>query len=129
MVLRNADLNMVTWEQGATAGDPKFQDSQNLPSFAYADYARLLGFYGHRIDRPEDVGAAWERALTADRPTLLEMATDPNVPPLPPHVDGKQLRSCLRALLHGDPQARDAVIATAREWWKARSARHVAEPD
>jgi pyruvate dehydrogenase (quinone) len=127
MVLRNDDLNMVTWEQRATAGDPKFDASQNLPPFAYADYARLLGLYGRRVDRAEDIGAAWEQALNADRPTLLEFVTDPTVPPLPPHVDSKQIRSYLRALLHGDPQARAVVIATARGWWKARTARQHAE--
>ena len=127
MVLRNDDLNMVTWEQRATEGDPKFEDSQELPSFAYADYARLLGLHGERVDRPDQVAAAWERALNADRPTLLEMVTDPNVPPLPPHVEGKQQRSYLRALFHGDPQARQVVVATAREWWKARASKQHAE--
>lgn len=117
MVLNNSDLNMVTWEQRITAGDPKFETSQDLPPFAYADYARMLGLYGFRIDRPEAVGAAWGEALAADRPTLLEFVTDPNVPPVPPHVTAKQMKGYASAVLHRDPDAVAMLIATAKEWW------------
>ncbi|WKB53162.1 thiamine pyrophosphate-requiring protein [Eleftheria terrae] len=117
LVLNNSDLNMVTWEQRGTAGDPQFEDSQLLPAFPYAEYARMLGLHGLRVDRPEAIGPAWEQALGADRPMVLEMVTDPNVPPLPPHVSAKQARQYLKALLHGDPQARQVVMATAREAW------------
>ena len=43
----------VGWaEIGAriTAGDPKFADSQDLPAFPYAEYARLLGLKGLRVE-------------------------------------------------------------------------------
>src|SRR5690606_11752706 len=84
MVLNNDDLNMVSWEQRISAGDPKFEISQDLPPFAYAEYARMLGLHGIRVDTPERVGPAWDEALAAGKPTLLEFVTDPNVPPVPP---------------------------------------------
>ncbi|HJV63293.1 MAG TPA: thiamine pyrophosphate-requiring protein, partial [Albitalea sp.] len=93
MVLNNSDLNMVTWEQRVEAGDPKFDTSQVLPRFPYAEYARMLGLNGIRVEQPRRIGAAWDEALSADRPTVLEMVTDPNVPPLPPHVTGKQVKA------------------------------------
>lgn len=117
LVLNNGDLNMVTWEQRITAGDPKFADSQDLPAFPYAEYARLLGLKGLRVDRPEDVGPAWDEALRSDRPVLLEVVTDPTVPPLPPHVNAKQVRHYLKALLQGDAEARQVVAASFRELW------------
>lgn len=117
MVLDNQDLNMVTWEQRATAGDPKFDPSQTLPGFAYAEYAKLLGLNGLRVDNPEDIGFAWEEALAADRPTVLQMVVDPNVPPLPPHVPVKQVASYMSALMHGDANARQVMVATFRQWW------------
>lgn len=117
MVLNNKDLNMVTWEQRVMAGARKFEDSQVLPRFPYADYARLLGLNGVRVDRPERIAPAWETAFAADRPTLLEMVTDPNVPPLPPHVTSKQIRNYVSALMKRDPQALDTVMASAKEWW------------
>jgi pyruvate dehydrogenase (quinone) len=117
MVLNNSDLNMVTWEQRASAGDPKFEDSQVLPAFPYAEYAKLLGLEGLRIDRPEAVAGAWEYALSAKRPVLLEMVTDANVPPLPPHVSAKQAKHYVKALLQGDAEARGVIAATLREVW------------
>ena len=116
MVLNNGDLNMVTWEQ-RLAGDPRFAASQDLPFFPFAEFARSLGLNGIRVDRPEAIGAAWDEALAADRPTLLEMITDPDVPPLPPHVSGKQMREYLKAIAKRDPQAIDIVVASAKEWW------------
>jgi pyruvate dehydrogenase (quinone) len=118
MVLNNGDLNMVTWEQRSTDGDPKFEGSQNLPTFPYAQYGRLLGLGGIRVDKPVDIATAWEEALKADRPTVLEMVTDPTVPPAPPHITAKQLRHYASALLQGDPQALQIVKSSAREWWE-----------
>jgi len=118
MVLNNADLNMVSWEQRATAGDPKFPASQDLPGFPYADYARLLGLGGIRVVGPAQVGPSWDEALSADRPTLVEMVTDPNVPPTPPHITAKQMKAYLSALLKGDPDARSLIVASAKEWWE-----------
>lgn len=118
MVLNNGDLNMVTWEQRSTEGDPKFEGSQDLPSFPYAQYGRMLGLLGRRVDRPEDVAPAWEEALQADRPIVLEMVTDPTVPPAPPHITAKQFRHYVAALLQGDPQALQVVKSSAREWWE-----------
>ncbi len=118
MVLNNGDLNMVTWEQRSTEGDPKFEGSQDLPSFPYAQYGRMLGLEGLRVDNPDDVAAAWDEALGADRPMVLEMVTDPTVPPAPPHITAKQIRHYASALLHGDPQALQVVKSSAREWWE-----------
>jgi pyruvate dehydrogenase (quinone) len=117
MVLNNGDLNQVTWEQRALAGDPKFEDSQVLPDFPYAEYARLIGLGGIRVERPQDIAPAWERALAADRPTVVEMVTDPNVPPLPPHITFEQAKAYLSALIKRDPDSLRMVTASAKEWW------------
>jgi pyruvate dehydrogenase (quinone) len=116
-VLNNADLNMVTWEQRGMAGDPRYEPSQALPPFPYAEYARLLGLGGTRIDRAEDVAPAWDQALSADRPTVLEFMTDPAVPMTPPHVTASQMKAYASALLHGDREAIRIVIASVKETW------------
>ena len=117
MVLNNGDLNQVTWEQRVMQGDPKFEPSQVVPDFPYAQYAQLLGLGGIRVDRPEDIAPAWERALAADRPTVVEMVTDPNVPPLPPHITFEQAKAFLSALINRDPDSLRMVTASAKEWW------------
>jgi pyruvate dehydrogenase (quinone) len=104
LVLRNDDLNMVTWEMRAMSGDTRYVASQELPGFPYAQYAELIGLRGIRVDRPEEVGAAWDAALAADRPVVLEAVVDPNVPPLPPHVTLKQAKSFGLSLLKVDPE-------------------------
>ena len=104
-VLHNDDLNQVTWEQRVMSGDPKLDASQRLPEFDYAGYARLLGLEGIRVDDPDDVGPAWDRALAAGRPCLLEFITDPEVPPLPPHIRFEQAKGMAKALAKRDPAA------------------------
>jgi pyruvate dehydrogenase (quinone) len=117
MVLNNGDLNQVTWEQRVLEGDPKFSGSQDIPDFPYARYAQMLGLHGLRVERAEDVGAAWDAALAAGRPSVLEMVTDPNVPPLPPHITMKEAKAYLEALIKGDPDAIEIVKASAKQMW------------
>ncbi|HET7825052.1 MAG TPA: thiamine pyrophosphate-requiring protein [Anaeromyxobacter sp.] len=112
LVLNNRDLNMVTWEQRAMAGDPKVVASQDLPDFPYARYAESIGLRGVRVERPEQIGPAWDAALASDRPCVVEAITDPEVPPLPPHITVEQARSLMSAMLRGDP-GRGAIIRQA----------------
>jgi pyruvate dehydrogenase (quinone) len=105
LVLNNQDLNQVTWEQRVLAGDAKLEASQNIPDFPYARFAEMLGFKGIRVDSPDQVADAWEEALAADRPVLYEAVTDPEVPPLPPHIRFEQAKQMAQALLKRDPNA------------------------
>ncbi|MGE3470810.1 MAG: thiamine pyrophosphate-dependent enzyme, partial [Vicinamibacterales bacterium] len=115
LVLNNGDLNQVTWEQRALQGDPMFEASQRLPEFGYARYAEFLGLEGVRIDRPEQIGPAWDRVLAAGRPAVLEAVTDPDVPPLPPHISWDQAKSFASSVLHGDANALGFLRQTARD--------------
>ncbi len=114
LVLHNDDLNQVTWEQRVMTGDPKLEASQDIPDFPYASYAESIGLLGIRVDRPEEIGPAWDRALSADRPCVVEAITDPEVPPLPPHITFQQGKNLLEAILKGDP-ARGEII---RQSWR-----------
>ena len=118
LVLNNGDLNLVTWEQRVMGGDPRFADSQWLPKFSYADYGRLLGLEGIRVDSLDEVGPAWDRALSATRPVVLEMVTDPEMPPLPPHIPAKQIGAYFKALRKEEAAAGGAALrATIKQWW------------
>jgi pyruvate dehydrogenase (quinone) len=101
-VLHNNDLNQVTWEMRAMEGAPKFTQSQTLPDVDYAAFAASLGLQAISVDKPDDIGPAWDRALAADRPTLLDVRTDPNVPPIPPHATFEQAKDTAKAILKGD---------------------------
>jgi pyruvate dehydrogenase (quinone) len=115
LVLNNRDLNQVTWEQRALAGDPKFEASQEIPDFSYARYAELLGFKGIRVDSPDQVGPAWDEALAAETPVVYEAITDPEVPPLPPHITLDHAKAMASALLKRDPNTRRLIRQTVKD--------------
>ena len=101
-VLNNRDLNMVTWEQRMMEGDPKLDTTQVTPDFDYAAYANSIGFVGIRVESQDQVTSAWEQALAADRPVLIEAVTDPEVSPFPDHVMMKKVEGLASAVSKGD---------------------------
>jgi pyruvate dehydrogenase (quinone) len=108
-VLNNRDLNQVTWEQRVLEGDPKFAASQDIPDVPYARFAELVGLKGIRVETPGEIGPAWDEALAADRPCVLDFVTDPEVPPLPPHITFEQAKKFALAVAKGD-SGRGAMI-------------------
>jgi pyruvate dehydrogenase (quinone) len=115
MVLNNRDLNQVTWEQRAMSGDPKFEGSQSLPDVSYAGWAELIGLNGIRVEHPGEVGPAWDQAFASDRPTVLDVVTDPEVPPLPPHISLEQAKAFASAVLGGDPSSGRLIAQSLRQ--------------
>ena len=101
-VLHNNDLNQVTWEMRAMEGAPKFEQSQRLPDVDYAAFAAGLGLAADTITDPDQLAPAWGRALSADRPTVLDVHCDPNFPPIPPHATIEQMKDAALALAKGD---------------------------
>ncbi|SEP61743.1 pyruvate dehydrogenase (quinone) [Faunimonas pinastri] len=114
-VFNNEDLNQVTWEQRVMEGDPKFEASQEIPNIPYHKFAELIGMKGIYVDTAERVGPAWDEALSAGRPVLIEVKTDPDVPPLPPHLTLEQVKKFTSTLLHGDPNESGILVNTARQ--------------
>ncbi|MGY2461067.1 thiamine pyrophosphate-requiring protein [Vreelandella sulfidaeris] len=116
MVLNNQDLNQVTWEMRVMEGDPKYEASQDVPDFPYAEYAELIGLKGIKVSEPDALAGAWDRALSADRPVVLEVMTDPNIPPIPPHIKPEQAKAYMSALMSGDPDALGIVKASFKQF-------------
>jgi pyruvate dehydrogenase (quinone) len=115
MVLNNEDLNQVTWEQRVMEGDPKFEASQAIPSVAYHKFAELIGLKGIYLDDADKMGAAWDEALGSDCPVVIEVKTDPNVAPLPPHITLAQAKAFASTLMKGDPDQGNVIIDTAKQ--------------
>ncbi len=84
-------------------GDGKTESTQAIPDFPYHKYAELIGLKGIFCDDPEKIGAAWDEALAADRPVILEMYADPNVPPLPPHITLKDAKNFM-TMMRDEPE-------------------------
>ncbi|HEY3800932.1 MAG TPA: thiamine pyrophosphate-requiring protein [Caulobacteraceae bacterium] len=114
-VFNNEDLNQVTWEQRVMEGDPKFDASQQIPDVPYHQFAELIGLHGIYVDQPDAVGAAWEAALASDRPVVLNIKTDPEVPPLPPHITFDEAVKLSKAVSKGDPDEGNMIVGAARQ--------------
>jgi pyruvate dehydrogenase (quinone) len=115
MVLNNRDLNQVTWEERVMMGDPRYDAAQHVPDFPYARYAEMVGLKGIMVNRPEDLASAWDEALHADRPCVLEAITDPDVPPLPPHITFKEAVAFSESMLKGDSATAGMIKSSTRE--------------
>ncbi|WP_370191618.1 thiamine pyrophosphate-requiring protein [Bradyrhizobium elkanii] len=114
-VFNNEDLNQVTWEQRIINGDPKFDASQQIPNVSYSRFAELIGLRGIYVDSPQVLSSAWEQALASEMPVVLEVKTDPEVPPLPPHITLQQAKNFSLALLKGDPNEGGVIRGAARQ--------------
>ncbi|MES1982661.1 MAG: thiamine pyrophosphate-requiring protein [Pseudomonadota bacterium] len=119
MVLNNHDLNQVTWEQRVMVGDPKYDAVQYVPDFPYAGYAGMLGLMGIRVNTPEQIGPAWDAALAADRPCLVEVIADPDVPPMPPHITFKQAMAFASSMVKGDSDTLGVLTQSAKQMLSA----------
>src|SRR3954469_4024710 len=115
LVLNNRDLNQVTWEQRALAGDPRNPSTQSIPDVRYAEFAKLIGLDGVRVETPDRIEAAWDEAFAADRPFVIDAVTDPEVPPLPPHITVEHAKAFMHALKGGDPHARAMITESFKQ--------------
>ncbi|WP_432138123.1 thiamine pyrophosphate-requiring protein [Streptomyces sp. bgisy154] len=113
-VFNNQDLNQVTWEQRAMAGDPKYPGSQDIPDVPYAAYAELLGLKGIVCSDPKKIGDAWEEALACDQPVVLEFKVDSEIAPIPPHIMKTQGKKAAKAALR-DPEKAGIAAKGARQ--------------
>ncbi len=120
-VFNNQDLNQVTWEQRVMEGNPRFEATQQLPDVKYAEFAESLGLVGIYVDNPEQLASAWQRALSADRPVLLEVKTDPEVAPLPPHITLKQAKAFMSSMAKGDHGVSQVLKDTAGQLFSKKS--------
>jgi pyruvate dehydrogenase (quinone) len=116
-VLNNGDLNQVTWELRAMGGFPKVEATQNVPRVNFAQYAEMLGLRGIRVERPEQVGPAWDEALRADRPVVIDAVVDPDVAALPPHITYSQAKNFAKSILKGDADAYDIIKQSVKRSW------------
>lgn len=119
VVLNNRDLSFVTWEMRAQEGDPKFEASQDIPGFSYANYAESIGLRGITILSPEDIAPALNTAILANKPVVLDVHCDPNVPPLPPKITLEQAQNLNAAIAKGDPEAPKTVAGAFGQMFKS----------
>jgi pyruvate dehydrogenase (quinone) len=117
-VFNNEDLNEVTWEQRVMNGNPRYDASQDIPDVRYSQFAEMIGLKGIFVDDPERLGDAWDQALSADCPTVLEVKTDREIAPLPPHITFAQAKKFVSSMARDD-SAGHVIRDTARQVFNA----------
>src|SRR5690606_23165856 len=116
---------MVTWEQRILSGEPKYEASQNIPDVSYAEFAKLIGLEGIRVENDEDITPALAKLIDADRPAVLDVVTDPNVPVIPSHINREQLSNFFKAIMKGDSDQLPMIRQTVRELMKGGLVRRI----
>ncbi|MEO1969618.1 MAG: thiamine pyrophosphate-requiring protein [Sphingomonadaceae bacterium] len=114
-VLNNRDLNQVTWEQRVMEGNPRAEITQDIPDVRYSKFAEMIGLKGIYVDDPDQLGAAWDEALASDVPTVLEVRTDKEVPPLPPHITFDQAEAFMSTAIKRDPDEGHMIKGSVKQ--------------
>ena len=115
LVLNNRDLSYVSWETRGTLGEKPDPESSSLPDVPYAEWARLLGLDGARIESPDQIDDVLDAAFAADRPFVIDAVVDADIPLIPPHLTLSQLLLTAKAEFSGDPAFFGIVSAGVRE--------------
>ncbi len=115
VVLNNEDLNQVTWEQRVMEGDPRFEASQEIPYMPFYKYAGLIGLKGIKVERSDQIEDAVKEAFGADRPVIIDAMTDPNEPPLPPHITFKEAVGFAKSIAKAPGAGMPGAIEAMRE--------------
>ncbi|WP_432994536.1 thiamine pyrophosphate-dependent enzyme [Dactylosporangium sp. CA-233914] len=109
VVNNNNSLGQILWEQ-MVLGYPEHGVRFGEPVPDYGAIARAFGGFGARVDKPGDLDTALREAFAHDGPALVDVAVDPNEPPLPASVTYEQAKKFATAFLKGQPHR--AAIAT-----------------
>lgn len=83
VLFNNSRLGMIKFEQ-EVHGLPEFGTDLLNPNFAA--YAEAAGGRGFLVTDPSDVEGALAEALKSDKPSIVDIHTDPNEKPLPPRI-------------------------------------------
>jgi len=109
VINNNNSLGQILWEQ-MILGYPEHGVRYPEPFVDYTALASANGALGIKVDRPDGVRTALERALGHDGPALVDVNVNPDEPPLPGKVEYQQAKKFAEAFLRGQP--RKSTIAT-----------------
>ncbi len=122
VVLKNNDLNFVTWEM-RREGEARYAKSQDVPQFDYVNYASSLGLGAYCINSPDDVAPVLQQAFSERRPVLIQVNADPAIPPLPPHLELESAQKLLASVAQGDQDDFRAAWGAIQQFWQTMVAR------
>jgi pyruvate dehydrogenase (quinone) len=108
VVNNNGALGQILWEQ-MVLGYPEYGVRFTQPMH-FAPWAQSCGALGLQVDKAAEVEAAVAEALAHPGPALVDVAVNPDEPPMPAKVSYDQAKGFAEAFLRGQP--RRATIAS-----------------
>ncbi|NJC71216.1 pyruvate oxidase [Planosporangium thailandense] len=109
VINNNNSLGQILWEQ-MVLGYPEHGVRFGNPHPDYAAWARGCGGFGVHVTKAGDLETALREAFARPGPALVDVAVDPNEPPMPGKVKYEQAKHFAEAFLRGQPHK--ASIAT-----------------
>ncbi|HEU4363738.1 MAG TPA: hypothetical protein VFR27_19855 [Mycobacterium sp.] len=94
--------------------DCKSAGSQRIPGAPHAEFAKLLGLTGIHCDDPSALPQARDQALAATGPVVLEVAVDPGIPPVVPHIQTMIAKKIARAVVEDPDRVGNVTKGTQR---------------
>jgi thiamine pyrophosphate-dependent acetolactate synthase large subunit-like protein len=95
VINNNNSLGQILWEQ-MVLGYPEHGVRFGTPLPDYAAWAKAAGGFGAHVEKPGDLPSALTEAFAYPGPALVDVAVDPNEPPMPGKVTTSRRRSSPR---------------------------------
>ncbi|MBA4495427.1 pyruvate oxidase [Paenactinomyces guangxiensis] len=83
VVFNNHKIAMIKFEQ-EVMGNVEFGTELQNPNFA--QYAEACGGVGYRVERPEELMPALEKAVSQTKPCIIDVVVDANEAPMPAKI-------------------------------------------
>lgn len=113
VVIKNNALGQIKWEQVVFLGNPEY--GIDLQPIDFAKFAEACGGLGISVTRPQDIKPSLQRAISAGKPSLVEVLVDPFEPPMPPKISARQARHFTEALIKGEPDGKRIALTIFRD--------------
>lgn len=113
VVVKNGALGMIRWEQIGFLGHPEY--GVQFQDIDFAKFAEACGGVGYKIEKFEQVKPTLAKALSEKKPTIVEVAVDPNEPPYPARLELKQVENFAKALIRGEPDKKKIALTLYRD--------------
>ncbi|HEY2846760.1 MAG TPA: thiamine pyrophosphate-dependent enzyme [Pyrinomonadaceae bacterium] len=113
VIVKNNVLGQIKWEQIVFLGNPEYV--VELEDIDFAKFAEACGGEGYTVREPEDLTPTLRKALSSDKPCVVEVYTDPHEPPMPPKVELWQARNFAEALVRGQREGGEIALTMFRD--------------
>jgi pyruvate dehydrogenase (quinone) len=113
IIIKNNVLGQIKWEQIVFLGNPQYV--VELEEIDFAKFAEACGGEGYTVREPENLTPTLRKALSSNKPCVVEVYTDPHEPPMPPKVELWQAKNFAEALARGQREGGEIALTLFKD--------------